>query len=163
MSEVKFQRASADYLSARGRTGGDQNRLSTKSQPLLIEGYASLFGVADQSGDVVRGGAFARALKRQAAVPMLLQHKAGALAGRWTRIREDGTGLFVRGLIEKDSAQALVRGGLNGLSIGFRPRNWKPLPGGGRELVEVDLVEISLVAAPMLGRARFGVLGAMAA
>ena len=130
-----------------------------KPGPLLIEGYAALFGIPDQSGDVVRAGAFAHSLRSGAALPMLLQHRQGALAGRWTRIVEDGRGLFVRGLIEKTGAAQLARGGLNGLSIGFRPRLWKPLTGGGRELVEVDLVEVSLVKAPMQARARFAVLG----
>jgi HK97 family phage prohead protease len=129
---------------------------------LLIEGYASLFGIPDQSGDVVRAGAFAHTLRSGAALPMLLQHRQGALAGRWTRMAEDGRGLFVRGLIEKPGVERLVREGLNGLSIGFRPRLWKPLAGGGRELIEVDLVEVSLVQTPMQARARFGVVGAMA-
>jgi HK97 family phage prohead protease len=130
---------------------------------LLIEGYAALFGIPDQSGDVVRAGAFARTLRSGAALPMLLQHRQGALAGRWTRITEDGRGLFMRGLIEKPGVQQLVRGGLSGLSIGFRPRLWKPLPGGGRELIEVDLVEVSLVQAPMQARARFTVMETVAA
>ena len=130
---------------------------------LLIEGYASLFGIPDQSGDVVRAGAFAHTLRSGAALPMLLQHRQGALAGRWTRMAEDGRGLFVRGLIEKPGVERLVREGLNGLSIGFRPRLWRPLPGGGRELIEVDLVEVSLVQTPMQARARFTVIGAMAA
>ena len=63
---------------------------------LLIEGYASLFGVEDLSGDVVRAGAFARSLARGDGVPMLLQHRGGQVAGVWTRIREDGRGLFLR-------------------------------------------------------------------
>jgi len=130
---------------------------------LLIEGYASLFGIPDQSGDVVRAGAFAHSLRSGAALPMLLQHRQGALAGRWTRVMEDGRGLFVRGLIGKDRVERLVRGGLNGLSIGFRPRRWMPRAGGGRELIEVELVEVSLVANPMQARARFDVVGAMAA
>ncbi len=130
---------------------------------LLIEGYASLFGIPDQSGDVVRAGAFAHTLRSGAALPMLLQHRQGALAGRWTRMAEDGRGLFVRGLIEKPTVERLVREGLNGLSIGFRPRLWKPLPGGGRELIEVDLVEVSLVQAPMQARARFTVMETVAA
>lgn len=130
---------------------------------LLIEGYASLFGIPDQSGDVVRAGAFAHTLRSGAALPMLLQHRQGALAGRWTRMAEDGRGLFVRGLIEKPTVERLVREGLNGLSIGFRPRLWKPLPGGGRELIEVDLVEVSLVQAPMQARARFKVMETVAA
>ncbi len=66
---------------------------------VLIEGYASLFGVEDLAGDVVRAGAFARSLARSEAPPMLLQHLGGRVAGSWTRLREDGRGLFVRGLV----------------------------------------------------------------
>ncbi len=32
--------------------------------PLLIEGYAALFGVPDTAGDVVRAGAFAQSLRQ---------------------------------------------------------------------------------------------------
>ena len=125
--------------------------------PLLIEGYAALFGVADLSGDVVAAGAFAGALRR-GGVAMLLQHRTGAVAGRWTRMVEDGTGLFVRGLVEGTGAQALVRSGLDGLSIGFRPQVWGLRAGGGRDLKRIELVEVSLVAKPMQVRARFSVV-----
>ncbi|WP_084395655.1 HK97 family phage prohead protease [Henriciella aquimarina] len=126
--------------------------------PLLIEGHAALFGVEDLSGDVVRAGAFSRSLQA-GGIPMLLQHRTGAVAGRWTRLVEDGRGLFVRGLIEKEGAQAMAKAGLDGLSIGFRARLWKPRAGGGRELIDVELVEISLVAAPMQQAARFSIIG----
>ncbi|MEQ8556744.1 MAG: HK97 family phage prohead protease [Henriciella sp.] len=129
--------------------------------PVLIEGHAALFGVEDLSGDVVRAGAFARSLSR-GGVPMLLQHRSGAVAGRWTRLIEDGRGLFVRGLIERPGAQVLVEVGLNGLSIGFRARLWKPRVEGGRDLIDLDLVEISLVAEPMQPGARFSIIGAAA-
>lgn len=129
--------------------------------PLLIEGYASLFGVQDLSGDVVRPGAFGRTL-RTGSVPMLLQHKQGAIAGRWMRLVEDGRGLFVRGLIEADSAKVMVAAGMDGLSIGFRARLWKPRIAGGRELIDIDLVEVSLVAVPMQPAARFSVIGSAA-
>ncbi|MBK74682.1 MAG: HK97 family phage prohead protease [Henriciella sp.] len=128
------------------------------SAPVLIEGYAALFGVADLSGDVVRAGAFATSLRR-GGVPMLLQHRSGAVSGRWTRILEDGRGLFVRGLIERDEARSLANAGLCGLSIGFRARLWKPRPDRGRDLISVELVEISLVAAPMQPLARFRQIG----
>ncbi len=122
---------------------------------VLIEGYASLFGVPDASGDVVRAGAFAKSL-RSGGVPMLLQHKSGSIAGQWRRIVEDGRGLFVRGLVESQGAKALVKSaGLDGLSIGFRPRIWVPRSGSGRTLIDVDLVEISLVSEPMLASAKF--------
>ncbi len=127
--------------------------------PLLIEGYAARFGVADTAGDIVRAGAFSRSLRTWREPPMLLQHRNGAVAGRWTRVVEDASGLYVRGLIEAEATQALVLGGLDGLSIGFRPIVWKPRNGGGRELIEIELVEVSLVAAPMQELARFAVMG----
>ena len=132
------------------------------STPVLIEGYAAVFGADDLSGDAVRAGAFARSLRRRGVVPMLLNHTAGAVVGRWTRLVEDGCGLFVRGLVETKTAQGLIESGLNGLSIGFRPRFYRPLNGAGRELIEIDLVEISLVAEPMQPAARFTAATALA-
>ncbi|MEM5517890.1 HK97 family phage prohead protease [Henriciella sp. AS95] len=128
---------------------------------ILIEGYAALFGAPDLSGDVIRAGAFARSLKR-GGLPMLLQHRSGAVAGRWTRLIEDGRGLFVRGLIEGEGARKLVALGLDGLSIGFRARLWTPRVEGGRALSDVDLVEVSLVAEPMQPLARFTQIGTAA-
>ena len=124
---------------------------------LLIEGYASVFGVEDLSGDVVRAGAFSGAARNHP-LPMLLQHRSGSIIGQWVRVLEDGRGLFVRGLINEKSAACLVRNGLDGLSIGFRPRVWTIRPGGGRLLSKIDLVEVSLVADPMLPSARFKVV-----
>lgn len=127
-------------------------------RPILIEGYASLFGLPDSSGDVVRPGAFARSM-RSGGVPMLLQHRSGAVAGRWTRLVEDARGLFVRGLVDADAPRRLIlSSGLDGLSIGFRPRIWRTAPEGGRVLADLDLVEVSLVAEPMLPAARFHVI-----
>ena len=131
---------------------------SGRSDNVVIEGYASVFGVPDQSGDIVRAGAFRRALA-SGGIPMLLQHRSGAISGRWSHMREDGYGLFVRGVVEADSARTLIGAtGLDGLSIGFRPRLWTPRPSGGRHLLDVDLVEVSLVSNPMHPRARFEVV-----
>ena len=141
------------------RRQGHGPREMKAQSPLLIEGYASLFGVADAGGDVVRAGAFARSLRETRVLPMLLQHRNGAVAGRWTRMIEDGRGLYVRGLVEAESARGLAARGLDGLSIGFRPRLWRARVEGGRELIEVELVEVSLVSVPMLGAARFALLG----
>lgn len=135
---------------------------------LVIEGYASLFGVEDLAGDVVRAGAFVRTLARQRNVGMLLQHLGGRTAGRWTAIREDGRGLFVRGLVMDETAAGkaalnLIQAkALDGLSIGFVARDWTSRSGGGRELKEIELREISLVASPMLPAARFAAAGAPA-
>ena len=139
-----------------------------RGEQVLVEGYASLFGVADRMGDVVRAGAFAASLRRRPEVAMLWQHAHGRLAGRWSIVREDGRGLYVRGLVEGDlpggraGLEAVRRRGVNGLSIGFRPVRWRLRPGGGRELIEVELIEVSLVSEPALAGARFTVAGARA-
>ena len=78
----------------------------------MIEGYASVFGIEDRIGDIVRAGAFAQSLQ-SGPVPMLLQHRAGAIAGRWVRLIEDGRGLFVRGLVAAPNAQALIQTGIS--------------------------------------------------
>lgn len=132
---------------------------------LVIEGYASLFGVEDLAGDVVRAGAFARTLARGGPVGMLLSHAGGRTAGRWSAIREDGRGLFVRGFVSDETpagraALTLIRSGtMSGLSIGFVARDWAMRTGRGRDLKEIELREISLVTSPMLPGARFGLAG----
>ena len=68
-------------------------------QPLLIEGHASLFGLADLAGDVVHRGAFARTLRAKTSIPMLFQHDPAEPVGVWTGLREDRRGLFVTGEI----------------------------------------------------------------
>ena len=134
-------------------------------ESLVIEGYASLFGVEDLAGDIVRAGAFARSLARRSAVGMLLQHAGGRTAGRWSVMREDGRGLFVRGLVTDETAagkaalQLIHDGTMNGLSIGFVARDWAPRRTHGRELRDVELREISLVSSPMLPGARFQAAG----
>ncbi len=131
---------------------------------LAIQGYASLWGVADPTGDVVAKGAFADSLTRTGAsgVRMLHQHESRAVIGVWDEIVEDDRGLFVRGRIadwsaEARYAQALSRAGaLDGLSIGFRAakaRRHRRL----RVLSGVELWEVSLVTFPMLPGARFQV------
>lgn len=130
---------------------------------MLIEGLASVFLEEDQSGDRVRPGAFADSLRSGAGVPMLWRHRSGAIAGQWTTLRETGRGLEVRGLIDRAKPYGKlaiegIRNGLDGLSIGFRPRRWRFRPDGGRDLLEVDLVEVSIVENPMAPKARFHIV-----
>jgi phage head maturation protease len=40
-----------------------------------------VFGRPDKGGDVIRKGAFAKALENAGEVPLLWQHKAGAVIG----------------------------------------------------------------------------------
>jgi uncharacterized protein len=83
-------------------------RLAPAGQRGVFAGYASLFGVADQTGDVVMPGAFAASLARRGpgGIRMLFQHDASQPIGTWLDLREDGRGLFVRGRLSADVQQA---------------------------------------------------------
>ena len=92
----------------------------------LIEGYASLFGAPDQSGDVVERGAYARSLGDGRRIKMLWQHDPREPIGTWDEVREDQKGLYVRGHLlssvarAREAAALIEAGAIDGLSIGYR-------------------------------------------
>ncbi|WP_188237886.1 HK97 family phage prohead protease [Sphingopyxis sp. LK2115] len=116
-------------------------------------GYAAVFDRVDRGGDVVRAGAFAASLREGRAVPLLWQHRPGAVVGVVEALAEDRRGLRVVARLTHPTAAALVaRGALTGLSFGYRvraARGARP-----RELLALDLAEVSLVAVPMQPLAR---------
>lgn len=130
----------------------------------VIAGYASVFGLPDQGGDVVQAGAYAKGLARMAKagrqVRMLWQHDPSRPIGVWDEVREDATGLWVKGrilteLVQGREAAALVAAGaIDGLSIGYRTLKADRDATGLRRLVEVELWEVSLVTFPMQAEAR---------
>ncbi len=129
-----------------------------------ISGHASLFGAADQGGDVVQRGAYGGSLARLAqaghGVKMLWQHDPTRPIGVWDEVREDERGLFVKGrlLLEVQAAREahvlLQAGAIDGLSIGYRTLRAEKAAGGQRLLHEIELWEVSLVTFPMLPQAR---------
>jgi HK97 family phage prohead protease len=125
---------------------------------MRFAGYAAIFDRPDRGGDVVRGGAFARSLKRGAdAVPLLWQHQVGRPIGRIEYLREDGRGLRVIGRLSagaagREAAGLLKEGAVSGLSFGYRVREARG--DAPRELMDLELVEVSLVTLPMQPRAR---------
>ncbi|WP_326913643.1 HK97 family phage prohead protease [Sphingopyxis chilensis] len=112
-----------------------------------------MFDRVDRGGDVVRAGAFAASLRAGRAVPLLWQHRPGASIGTIETLGEDKRGLRVVARVTHPTAAALVaRGALTGLSFGYRvtaSRGKEP-----RELLGLDLAEVSLVAMPMQPLAR---------
>lgn len=126
----------ADRPETREREGGRR-----------FSGYAAVFDCPDRGGDVVRRGAFAGA----GAVPLRWEH--GAVVGRIETVAEDARGLRVTGVVEEPRAAGLVAAGAStGLSFGYRARGVRQ--GVYRELLSVELVEVSLVAQPMQRLAR---------
>ncbi len=121
-------------------------------------GYAAVFNRLDNGGDVIRPGAFARALEGSATVPLLWQHKSGEVIGRVERIQEDARGLRVIGSLDggrrgRSIGSLLQRRAVDGLSFGYRVRRAERRD-GHRALQELDLVEISIVGKPMQPLAR---------
>ena len=121
---------------------------------MRFAGYAALFNRPDRGGDVIRKGAFTKALERAGEVPLLWQHKAGAVVGRIEHLSEDKRGLrVIAALGDERAARLLGSRKIDGLSFGYRVREAKS-SAGLRELIELDLVEVSLVANPMQPKAR---------
>jgi HK97 family phage prohead protease len=76
------------------------------------------------------------------------------VVGRIEHLSEDGRGLrVIAALGDGRAARLLGRGKIDGLSFGYRVREAKSA-GGLRVLIELDLVEVSLVAHPMQPKAR---------
>lgn len=135
----------------------------------VIEGYASLFGQADQGGDIVQKGAYAGSIKALSAdgrrVKMLWQHDPAQPIGVWDEVREDARGLWVRGrLLEttqkgREAIALIGAGAIDGLSIGYRAVRSVKNDKGQRLLQELELWEVSLVTFPMLPSARVAAKG----
>jgi hypothetical protein len=128
------------------------------SKPALrFSGYAALFDVADQARDTIRKGAFARSIrKRGTNLPLLAEHDPNQRIGQIELVAEDRRGLRVIARIDRRrsrAAVALSERALSGLSIGYRPHYARHLT-AGRELLDIDLLEVSLVAHPLQPGAR---------
>ena len=133
---------------------GQPARSGGRERGLRFAGYAAVFDRPDKGGDIIRKGAFAKALERPGEVPLLWQHEAGAVIGRIEHLSEDKRGLRVIASVgDARTSRLLGSGKVDGLSFGYRVREAKSRV-GVRELVELDLVEVSLVANPMQSKAR---------
>lgn len=131
-----------------------------------FEGYGSVFGVKDSHSDIVVRGAFEESLaewKEKDRLPaMLWQHNMSEPIGVYTEMKEDETGLYVKGrlLIEDDPlakrAHAHMKAGsLGGLSIGYRLNDYEyDSEKDAFILKDIGLWEVSLVTFPANDEAR---------
>lgn len=128
-------------------------------QPHAIRfaGYAGLFGIPDAGRDTIRPGAFAATLAaRTQPLPLLWQHRPDQPIGEVESVAEDSRGLRVVARVDRINSRAaamLLAKAVNGLSFGYRARAARPSD-GGRELIAIDLFEISLVIHPLQYGAR---------
>ena len=110
-------------------------------------GYAALWDRVDRAGDVFRRGAFASG-PEAFGVPLLRDHRGHPIGS--VTVREDARGLLVEG-----SAPGVRVG--DGLSVGYRATRTRQ--SGRREILAVELVEVSLVQVPMQPGARIEAVG----
>jgi HK97 family phage prohead protease len=120
-----------------------------------VEGYASKFGIEDQGGDIVVKSAFSKSIA--ARMPkMLWAHDPAQPIGTWSEVKEDETGLYVKGQIDmnvqrgRETHSLIKSGAIDGMSIGYRTRKATKNKSGQRELSDLDLWEVSMVTFPML-------------
>lgn len=123
-------------------------------------GYAALFGRRDLGGDNILPGAFAVSLSRRLTsgdkLPLLWQHRPGTRIGWVEDATEDDRGLRVIARLDDVThpvALALKQGAVTGISFGYRATSFRKLP-EGRDISEIELLEISLVTRPMQPLAR---------
>jgi HK97 family phage prohead protease len=139
-----------------------------------FKGYGAVFANLDSHGDIIEPGAFKKSLgewKSRGRLPaMKLMHGAALNpfaddlpVGKWTKMEEDGRGLYVEGklsALDTDMGRRIhglmKDGALDGLSIGFMVD--QSAPGDGekvrRRLEHINLREVSLVDEPSNDRAR---------
>lgn len=131
-----------------------------------IEGYASRFGELDRGGDIVVKGAYAGSLSSGRKPKMLWQHDPSQPIGVWDEVKEDDTGLFVRGRIletvekGREVKSLIEAGAIDGMSIGYRTIKEDRATDGARLLKELDLWEVSMVTFPMLESAKIDAIKA---
>lgn len=131
-----------------------------------FEGYGSVFSVKDSYSDIIVPGAFAKSLaawQEKGRLPALLwQHNMSEPIGIYTEMREDETGLYLKGrlLIDDDPlakrAHAHMKAGsLSGLSIGYVLNDYDyDNQKDAFILKDIDLWEVSLVTFPANDEAR---------
>lgn len=125
----------------------------------LIDGYAAAIGNKDRVGDIIDSAAFVRTLKENDDVLVFIGHDASRLpVGEPVSMRTDTKGLLTQTRVYNTPAgdellevakQRMQSGRTLGMSIGYRVVKDR-YSGGARHLLDVDLLEYSFLASPVL-------------
>lgn len=134
--------------------------LEIRAQGRRLEGYAALFGTEARIGtftETIRAGAFSKSLDEKRDVLALVDHDPSRVLARTRsgtlRLTQDTRGLgFALDVPDTQAGRDVLalaeRGDLGGMSFGFQvPAGGDVWRGEARDLVAVDLFEISVVQA----------------
>lgn len=117
------------------------------------------WGKPDRVGDVIEKGAFGTI---DVPLPMLAFHDLKSPVGSWSEANERDDGLHLKGKIlvgevalAKEIHALVLSGGIRAVSLGFITKKSKPRKGGGRTILEAELIECSAVPVGMHPGARF--------
>jgi HK97 family phage prohead protease len=134
--------------------------LEIRAHGRRLEGYAALFDTEARIGsfrETIRAGAFSKSLDEKRDVLALVDHDPSRVLARTRsgtlRLTQDARGLgFSLDLPDTQAGRDVLalaeRGDLGGMSFGFQvPPGGDVWTGEARELVSVDLFEVSVVQA----------------
>lgn len=146
--------------------------LRAEGEGKKLVGYAAVFNAPYDSGwmiEQIRKGAFARAMAENQDVRALFDHDSSVVLGRRSAktlmLAEDDKGLRIEidlpdTQAAKDLRVSVERGDITGMSFGFRVRKeeWDETgPKPVRTLIDVDLLEVSVVTFPAYADTSVGV------
>lgn len=124
----------------------------------VVSGYASVFGVKDNHGDIVQKGAFKESIEQfkvGKSIPILWQHKQDHPIGSIDHMEEDEYGLYISAKIltsiptGNEAWQLIKSQVICGFSIGYVASNeFLDFELDARVLNKIDLWEVSVVTFP---------------
>jgi hypothetical protein len=123
----------------------------------IFTGDANVIGIVDLGNDRVMPGAFAQDLRlRGSRRPLLWGHDMKEIIGTVDLVETPRSlrvprGQLALGVQRAREAYELLKipGAIGGMSIGYISKNDRIAKDGVREVLEVELLEVSLVAVPM--------------
>jgi HK97 family phage prohead protease len=138
-------------------------KAADSGDPGELEGYMSIFGTPDQSGDIVEKGSFRKTLSdwshSRQALPLIADHNLSTdgVVGSVVEAKEDGVGLRIRAKFASDQRsqdlRAKVRDGhVRGMSFTYeaiRHRMGQHLGKSVRFLEEIRLFEATITPFPL--------------
>ena len=138
-------------------------KITSEAGPGTLEGYAAVFGNVDRDNEVIVPGAFARTIPDFKTTGFLCNgHNWKEELGTITDAKEDDRGLHITAefystpdaqQVRQRLSEKIARGRSAGMSIGYRVKQ-SERRNGARHLLELDLMEVSVVTVPANPQAR---------